>query len=306
MIINSIIRALELWIFVLPFTVIGIVLASIAVEFRIFNRMFPLLKPMMQRTHFSPGSGLAFITAFGSPIAAVAMISELYAEKKIDKKEALLVTKSTWFPQTIYETIAYMFPLIPLLGMVGIVYILLFILNGLIVAILMFIIGRASLTEKNYEFVMDDEKIAIKTALKRSVKSSMSLLKRISIMGLPISIIAFVLIDTGIFDTLPQYLSWMLLPPEALAIIPLHLANPMAAYITLADLMKKGILDFKLALLTLLVTSSFVSLRYIFAHRLPYYIGIFGPAVGMRITSVSATLRLGLTGLMIFVLMLFL
>lgn len=306
MIINSIIRALELWIFVLPFTVIGIVLASIAVEFRIFNRMFPLLKPMMQRAHFSPGSGLAFITAFGSPIAAVAMISELYAEKKIDKKEALLVTISTWFPQTIYETIAYMFPLIPLLGMVGIVYILLFILNGLIVAILMFIIGRASLTEKNYEFVMDDEKIAIKTALKRSVKSSMSLLKRISIMGLPISIIAFVLIDTGIFDTLPQYLSWMLLPPDALAIIPLHLANPMAAYITLADLMKKGILDFKLALLTLLVTSSFVSLRYIFAHRLPYYIGIFGPAVGMRITSVSATLRLGLTGLMIFVLMLFL
>ncbi len=306
MIINSIIRALELWICVLPFTIVGILLASIAIEFRIFNRLFPVLKPILQRAHFSPGSGLAFITAFGSPIAAVAMVAELYAEKKIDQKEALLVTVATWFPQTIYETIAYIFPIIPLLGMVGIAYIFLFVLNGIIVAILMFIIGRALLTEKNYEFVRDNEKIAVKAALKRSVKSSINLLKRLMIVGLPVSIVAIALINIGIFDALPKYLGWMPLPPEALAIIPLKIANPMAAYITLADLMKTGILDFKLALLTLLIASAFVSLRYIFAHRLPYYFGIFGPVVGVKITSVSATLRLGLTGLMIFALILFL
>lgn len=306
MITSSIIRALELWIFVLPFTIVGILLASIAIEFKLFNRLFPVLKPVLQRAHFSSGSGLAFITAFGSPIAAIGMVAELYAEKRIDQKEALLVTVATWFPQTIYETFAYIFPIIPLLGMVGIAYILLFILSGIIVAILMFIIGRVTLTEKNYEFVVDNEKVVIKAALKRSVKSSMKLLKRLMIIGLPVSILAFVLIDTGIFDTLPQYFGWMPLPPEALAIIPLKIANPMAAYITLADLMDTGILDFKLALLTLLVASAFLSLRYIFAHRLPYYLGIFGPKLGVKITSVSTALRLGLTGLMIFALILFL
>ncbi|MCG7849789.1 MAG: hypothetical protein MIO93_11520, partial [ANME-2 cluster archaeon] len=175
MIIDSIIRALELWIIALPFTIVGILLASIAIEYRIFNRLSPLLKPILQRAHFSSGSGLAFITAFGSPIAATSMVAELYTEKKIDQKEALLATVATWFPQTIYETVAHLSPIIPLLGIVGIIYICLFVSNGIIVAILMFIIGGKLLTEKNYEFVNNYEKIIFKTAIKNSAKSSISL-----------------------------------------------------------------------------------------------------------------------------------
>jgi len=306
MIIDSIIRALELWIIALPFTIVGISLASIAIEYRIFNRLSPLLKPILQRAHFSSGSGLAFITAFGSPIASAAMVAELYTKKKIDQNEALLATVATWFPQTIYETVAHMSPIIPLLGIVGITYICLFVSNGIIVAILMFIIGRILLTEKNYEFVNNNEKIIFKTAIKNSAKSSISLLKRLMIIGLPVSIVAIILIDLGIFDALPIYLGWLPLPPEALAIIPLQIANSMAAYITLADLMRTGTLDFKSTLLTLLVANVFTSLRYLFGHRLPYYFGIFGTVVGMKITSVVATLRLGLTGLMIFAVILFL
>ena len=98
----------------------------------------------------------------------------------------------------------------------------------------------------------------------------------------------------------------MPLPPEALAVIPLELANPMAAYIVLADLMDAGILDFKLALLTLLVGHLPVSLRYIITHRLPYYSGIFGPVMSVKVISVSAGLQLGLTVLMILALVLLL
>mgnify|MGYP000176751260 CR=1 FL=1 len=306
MITESIIRALELWIFVLPFTVGGVLLASLAIEFRLFNRLFPVLKPVLQRAHFSPGSGLAFITAFGSPIAAVGMVAELYAEKEITQREAVLVTVATWFPQTIYETFAYIFPIIPLLGTVGVAYVVLFVLNGLVVAVLMFALGSVLLTGKSYEFVEAEEreKIVVKTAFKRSVTSSLRLLRRVVAIGLPVSVAAFILIDFGIFDALPRYLGWMPLPAEALAIIPLKLANPMAAYVTFADLMNAGILDFKSGLLTLLVASAFLSLRYILAHRLPYYFGIFGPALGVKITSVSVGLRLGLTGLMIFLLVL--
>jgi hypothetical protein len=306
MIIYSIIRALELWIIALPFTIVGILLASIAIEYRIFNRLSPLLKPILQRAHFSSGSGLAFITAFGSPIAATAMVAELYTEKKIDQNEVLLATVATWFPQTIYETVAHLSPIIPLLGIVGIIYICLFVSNGIIVAILMFIIGGKLLTEKNYEFVNNNEKIIFKTAIKNSAKSSISLLKRLMIIGLPISIVAITLIDLGIFDALPIYLGWLPLPPEALAIIPLQIANSMAAYVTLADLMRTGTLNFKSTLLTLLVANVFTSLRYLFGHRLPYYFGIFGTVVGMKIISVIATLRLGLTGLMIFTVIFFL
>ncbi|WP_269851382.1 nucleoside recognition domain-containing protein [Methanosarcina horonobensis] len=107
MVIDSVIRAVELWISVFPFTVVGILLASIAVELGIFDRLFPVMKPILHEAHFTPHSGIAFMTAFGSPIAAVAMISEFYGEGKINQKETLLATVATWFPQTIYESFVY-------------------------------------------------------------------------------------------------------------------------------------------------------------------------------------------------------
>jgi len=137
-----------------------------------------------------------------------------------------------WFPQTIYETFAYIAPtIVPVLGMLGIAYLALFVLNGMVVAVLMVIAGRVLLARNDCEFVADSgsEKVVTRTALKRRVNSSLHLLKRIVLIALPVSIIAFVLIDLGVFDALPRYLGWMPLPPEALAVIPLELANPMAA-----------------------------------------------------------------------------
>lgn len=40
MVIASVVRAVELWISIFPFTVIGILLASIVVEFGLFDRLF--------------------------------------------------------------------------------------------------------------------------------------------------------------------------------------------------------------------------------------------------------------------------
>jgi len=336
MLVASVVRAVELWISVFPFTAVGILLASIAVEFGIFDRLSPLMKPILNGAHFTPHSGIAFMTAFGSPIAAVAMISEFYSEGKIDQKETMLATVATWFPQTIYESLVYISPtIVPVLGVVGIAYLSLFVLNGTIVALIMFLAGRVFLTRKDCEFPAEtecmstkgkntecrntecrntecrnteygkkgdlkpeDRKPVIKTALKRSVTNSVKLLKRVVLVAFPISILVFVLIDLGAFDAL-RYPGWMPLPAEALTVIPLVVANPTAAYVTVAGLMDTEVLDFKLALLTLLAGNLLVSTRYILTHRLPYYSGIFGPSLSLKILSVSAGLRLGLTGLMI-------
>ena len=307
MVIASVVRAVELWISVFPFTAAGILLASIAVEFGIFDRLFPVMKPILHGAHFTPHSGIAFMPAFGSPITAVAMLSEFYDEGKIDQKETLLATVETWFPQTIYKSFVYISPtVVPILGVVGIAYPSLFVLNGTIMALLVFIAGRALLTRKDCEFASGtrDRKLVIRTALKRSVLNSVKLLKRVVLVAFPVSILVFVLIDLGAFDALSQYPGWMPLPPEALAIIPLVVANPTAAYVTVADLMETEVLDFKLALLTLLAENLLVSTRYILTHRLPYYSGIFGPVLSLKIISVSAGLRLGLTVLMILTLVL--
>lgn len=188
MLIASVVRAVELWISVFPLTAIGILLASTAVEFGIFDRLFPVMKPILNKAHFTPHSGVAFMTAFGSPIAAVTMISEFYEEGKIDQKETLLATVATWFPQTIYETFVYISPtIVPILGTVGIAYLSLFVLNGTIVALLVFIAGRVLLTRKDCEFAPEkvNGKPVIRIALKRSIVNSVKLLKRVVLFAFP-------------------------------------------------------------------------------------------------------------------------
>ncbi|WP_440955806.1 hypothetical protein ACSAZK_02230 [Methanosarcina sp. Mfa9] len=79
----------------------------------------------------------------------------------------------------------------------------------------MFIAGRAFLSGEDCVFAagIESRKVAIRTALKRSLKHSAGLLKRVVFVAFPVSIIVFVLIDMGTFDALSQYSGWMPLPP---------------------------------------------------------------------------------------------
>jgi len=247
------------------------------------------------------------MTAFGSPIAAVATALGFYGEGKIDQKKTLLATVATWFPQTRFESFVYIFPtIIPILGIVSLAYLSLFILNITIVALLVLIASRVILAQKDCEFAYENKRknIVLKTALKRCSLNLVNLLKRVVFFAFSVSVLVFAFIDLGLFDTISGHLDWMLLPSEALAIVPLVASNPMAAYVAVSDLMEIKLLDFKLALLTLLVGNLLVSARYILTHKLLYYFGIFEPVPSLKIISVSAGLRLGLTVLMIFALLL--
>ena len=75
---------------------------------------------------------------------------------------------------------------------------------------LMVIAGSVLLTRKDYEFVAEGGggKVVIGTALKRSANSSLLLLKRIVAIALPVSIMAFVLIDLGGIRC-PARVSWL-------------------------------------------------------------------------------------------------
>ncbi|MEA1905629.1 MAG: hypothetical protein U9N12_01570 [Euryarchaeota archaeon] len=80
----------------------------------------------------------------------------------------------------------------------------------MMVAVLMVIAGRVLLTRKDCEFVAEGGggNVVIGTALKRNVNSSLILLKRIVVIALPVSIMAFVLIDLeGI--RCPARVSWL-------------------------------------------------------------------------------------------------
>lgn len=283
---QAIIRAILVWMSVLPYAVLGIVIANIAIEMGIVYRLLPVLKPIIRLSKLSPGSCIALITAFGSPQAAIAMIAELYKNREINRTEAYIASIATWFPQTIYESVAFIAPVaIPLLGTIGVIYLGLFIVNGIVVACIAILAGRILLDNgysRNFEIPSKDLRSAIFSGFKKSKPT----LKRYVVVALPFTVAAFILIDIGIinFDfPLP-------LPSEALAIIPLRVASPLAAYVALSEIM--DVITPKQALIVLLIASLIGSLRYIFAHRLPYYVGLFGVDLGTKIALVGGILRI--------------
>lgn len=295
-------RAVELWARALPYTLLGILLANLALELGLFHRFFPLLRPFLRRAGFSGECGMAFLVAFGSPPTAAAMLAGFFQEGKIGPRETLLAAVGTWFPQTVYESIVHLAPVvIPFLGAVGLAYIGFFLANGFLVSGVVFIAAAFLLPKIAAESspAGGREKPAWREVLQRCLEQTFFVLKRMVLLALPISIAAMVFVNSRALKNLPDSFMGFALPPEALTAIPVCLANPMAAYAMLADLLQQELLDFRLTLLTLLMANFVTSLRYILAHRLPYHMGIFGARMGLQITAVGALLRLGWTAFFI-------
>ncbi|MBE0466147.1 MAG: hypothetical protein IBX71_02840, partial [Candidatus Desulforudis sp.] len=261
---------------------------------------------LLRRVRFSGDAGVAFLVAFGSPPTAVAMLAGLHREGKISRRETLLTGVAIWFPQTVYESIVYLAPTaIPFLGIAGLMYIALFLANGLLVSGVAFVAGVFLLR------AVDNAPAPLPGAgrerpwpevFRECLKRTVWVVKRMVLLALPVSIAALLLIDTAWFQDLMESFPGLGLPPEALAAIPVCFANPVAAYAMLGDLLTREILSPRLVLLTLLLANLVTSLRYILAHRLPYYTGLFGIGLGLQITFAGALLRLGWTAVFIAVL----
>ncbi|MFZ5648923.1 MAG: nucleoside recognition domain-containing protein [Bacillota bacterium] len=291
-------RAVEIWARALPYTILGILLANLALELGLFHRLFPLIRPFLRRAGFSGECGVAFLVAFGSPPTAAAMLAGFFQEGKIGPRETLLAAVGTWFPQTVYESIVHLAPAaIPFLGVVGLAYIGFFLANGFLVSGLVFIAAAFLLSKNSAESSSsaEREKPSWREVMRRCLEQTFFVLKRMILIALPVSVAVLVFVNSGILKNLPGSFIGFALPPEALTAIPVCLANPVAAYAMLADLLQRDILDFRLTLLTLLMANFVTSLRYILTHRLPYHMGIFGAGMGLRVTAVGALLRLGWT-----------
>lgn len=302
---ETILQAAELWSRALPYTFIGVMLANLALELGLFQRVFPLIGPVLRRAGFSNESGVAFLVAFGSPPTATAMLAGFFQEGKINSRETLLAAVGTWFPQAVYESIVYLAPVaLPFLGTVGLAYIGLFLANGLLVSGIVLFIAAFSLSGSVTESpaVNVSEKQPWRDVLIRCLKQTYFVLKRMVVLALPISIAALLLVNSGVLNGITDSFGGLMLPSEAITAIPVCLANPVAAYAMLGDLLQREMLNQRLVLLTLLLANLLTSLRYILAHRLPYYMGIFGVRMGLKITAVGALLRLGWTGFFIFLL----
>ncbi|MFH1739388.1 MAG: hypothetical protein ABIH23_10310, partial [bacterium] len=189
--------------------------------------------------------------------------------------------------------------LVPLMGVLGVIYYGLVLLAELVRSIILLAIGsvilpRLDIGQVRFQESSCSQRPTIGQALINSLRDARKTVPRILTTMVPVTFVVFVLIGLGIFEYAAAHLGvvarFFPIPIESLPIVATRLVSPVGAYTVAGSLLAKGVLEGKdvvMALLVATLLSTVPNLRYL----VPYYFGIFGPTIGTQIIIVSTLLR---------------
>ena len=281
----------------LPFMVLGVIAAEFIIALGFVNKLSFLARPITRFSHLKQECGVSFLMAFGSGVAAYAMLAKYRADGLISKKEMFLAAMINSFPGVLLHWRSMLPVLIPLLGTIGLVYFLLFVLIGLVKTALLMVISRILLPVSPEPELSPENKPRppLKGAFIGSLRSSWKIIRRMVIITVPTMLVISILIETGVFNGLTSYLSgisaYLPVPASGLSIIAAMFGHSIAAYTVASNLLATGEIAARGIILSLLIGSVLSSTIYMFRDVMPYYVGVFGPKAGVQITLLSSAIR---------------
>lgn len=276
--------------------ILGVIAAELIVILGFVDKLSFIARPITKFSHLKSECGTSFLMAFGSPMAANAMLAQYKEKGMISKKEMFLGSLLNSFPSVLLHWRSMLPPLIPLLGTIGLIYFILFVLAGLIKTILLMIASRFMLPVRPALIISLEKKprIPLREAFKKSLKSSWKIIRRMIAITVPTMLVVSILIKLGIFDTLASYLggvgAFLPIPISGMGIIVSMFGHPIAAYSVAANLLAVGDISAKGVILSLLIGGIFANAVFLLRSSIPNYIGIFGPKNGILITVLSSAI----------------
>ena len=314
--LTAAIFAAELLLRTLPFIILGVIIGEFLITLKIVDKIAILAKPIIGFAHLRKECGVCFLMSFASPVASDAMLADYHAKKLITKKEMFLASLiNCSFPGNIAEFFLYSLPVtIPLLGLAGIGYSIIFLLIGLVEAGLLMVVSRLMLEKRHDTFepstdIERKERIPLANAFTHSVKASIPTIKRITLIIVPVLFVVCILIEVGVFDALASYLSdissYFPIPPAGLGIIAVQFVDFVAACAVASPLLSAGDITGKEVIVALLTGNVLASTVMAFRSGMPYLIGIFGFRSGLELTVLSTIIWTSITIFFIIILVMF-
>jgi hypothetical protein len=262
-----------------------------------------LAYPLIKFAHLREISGASFSVAFFSGVTANTMLAEAYEQGRLSKKELILSNLFNALPTYFLHLPTTFFIVAPLIKKAAIPYFLLTISSAFLRTFFIVFLARLLLPvpeKSGRSYTLPDEagfnlkEIALKT-WKRFGKR----MRKILSFTVPIYVLVFFLHRLGAFQYLEKIvadyitiLSW--LPPQALSIVALQLAAEFTAGLAAAGaLLDSGSLMIKEVILALIVGNILSSPMRAIRHQLPYYAGIYKPALALRLIFYNQSLRIG-------------
>ena len=255
-------------------------------------------RPLISYGRMSEPVGFAFITAFGSPSAANAMLQQLHSKGDITKRELVLAVMANAFPVMVMEA-RYMLPVIvPLMGETGILIFLILLVLRFVQTMAVLTLSRIML--KNIpdiqRSVTNENTIKKgKDLIMTSLRAVLSPMKRIILISVPVTFITFILSEQGFFIWLSGKISFISqilpLPMEGLTVMAAFMGHSVAGYTMAGNLLMENIIPIKDIVLTVLSAKVLSSIVFALRHTLPSYISIFGLHLGLQILTATYLTR---------------
>ena len=284
------------------FISIGLLVANLIEMTGWTRRMAVLARPLIRFGKLSDITGAAFSMAFISGVSANSMLAEAHDQHKISKKELVLANLFNSLPTYFLHLPTTFFITVPLIKGAAIIYISLTFGAALLRTLFITCISRMLLhapgeisdqSQKN-----EGNKRTFREAIQKSWKRFRKRINKIIRFTVPIYVLFFAFNRMGVFTSLEQFmgntlpfLSW--LSPQALSIVALHVAAEFTAGLAAAGaLLQDGTLGEREVVLALLVGNILSSPVRAIRHQLPYYAGIFRPALAVQLILFSQSFRL--------------
>jgi hypothetical protein len=289
---HSLVNSLVYIVKIIPFVLIGVFIAELLTHLNLTGRLSRFTRPVTDFSNLYAGCGLAFVSAFASPMAANSMLFGFYKNKEITEKELIIAVLVNSFPISLMHWRVTLPVILPVLHATGMVYFFINVAIGFLKTGTFLIIGRMILNRpsKHQDGYASGEKVEFKEALGPCLKKSMKLSYGILQIMVPVTILLFLLMDSGFvtklsayFEVIPRYFP---LPSRGVPIIAAQSVNNIAAYTIAGNLLHEKLITPESIILSLL-TGSILGVIQKLRFLIPSHIGIYGKKLGTKILLIS-------------------
>jgi hypothetical protein len=279
------------------FISVGLFIGQIIEAMAWTHRLTALIRPLMRWGRMTDPMGAAFITAFFSGTAALAMLRSFHDEGRMTGRDLVMAVLLNTFPAYFLHLPTTVFIILPLVGKAGAIYLFLTFLAALLRLQVVLLINRfIQPVSKEGPFGREAKGKSRRDVMRATGRKFRSRLGHILTITLPVYLIVAVISEMGFFDWLKQSLAGgvisQVIPLEAVSVIVFSLAAEFTSgYAAAGALLEAGSLSTYQAAMALLLGNVIASPVRAIRHQMPYYLGIFRPRAGAFLLLGSQAVR---------------
>jgi hypothetical protein len=276
---------------------VGLLLGMIMESAGLAARLGRVAAPLLRFGHLKEPSALAFIAAYFSAITASTILMNAYRDQTISRRELVLSTLILTFPVFFAHLPSMFFIITPLLGRLGIYYLGILLAADLLRTSAYLIYGRLALPAYQPRPLPPSEaRPSWSQIWQETWGKFLERLHRILVVTIPVFVAVFLAQEGGLFDWLGGKLTGLLrvtqVPVQALSILAFSLAaETTGGFAAAGAFLQSQALSSAAVLFTLLAGTILASPMRALRHQMPYYLGVFGPGLGLRLMILSQLFR---------------